>query len=138
MKIRNCNCANSIGNPKAILTMCRPKHDRITEYRSFKQVQHIVSEITSALSVAIFFYRGRRALAPALTPGILHWRLRQLPASYKTPGISSSFTFAKKTPRSRFPTRLQFFIKFEFISQIYVLQYCFLNFAKHLEIRKNL
>ena len=80
--------------------MCRPKHDRITEYRSFKQVQHIVSEITSALSVAIFFYRGRRALAPALTPGILHWRLRQHPASSKTPGISSSFTFARKKHRA--------------------------------------
>ena len=71
------------------------RHDRFTEYRSFKQVQHIVSEIGSTLSVAISFHRGRRALAPTSTPGVLqdsrHFIFRHL-CSKKNTALSVSYT----------------------------------------------
>ena len=80
------------------------RHDRFTEYRSIKQVQHIVSEIGSTLSVAISFYRGRRALAPTSTPGVLQ----------DSRHLIFLHLCSKKTPRSRFPTRkiLELVIKF--------------------------
>ena len=58
-------------------------------------MQHIVSEIGSTLSVAISFYRGRRALAPTSTPGVLqdsrHFIFLHL-CSKKNTALSVSYT----------------------------------------------